>query len=369
MKKILIFFAAAIMLGYTLNCNGQSIRLFAGRYTEKNEKGMFVFDFNQTSGAVKLVSDADGGPSPSYFCISKKRNMVYAANEVMDYKGNKEGGLTALKYDPAKGILGKIKDMQVPYGGPCFISLSPAEDYVLMANYSSSSVTVVKLDAQGIPLAVIDSILFPVDEGKISHPHMIAFDPSGKRVYLTDLGFDRLVIYNFDNATGKLKQLENGIVKFTTGAGPRHFVFNTAGTKLYVICELNSTISVFDVDQKGMLKQLQTLSTLSGDFKDESFCADIHIGNSGEYLYGSNRGENTIVVFRIGTDGKLTLTGRTSCGGNWPRNFIIEPSGKFILVANQKSGDISVFKIDKKTGLPVAISQGYIISGPSCLKF
>jgi 6-phosphogluconolactonase len=273
-----------------------------------------------------------------------------------------------MKCNPQSGNIEKVKELLVPDGGPCFISLSPAEDYLLMASYSSSSIAVVKLDDKGIAERVTDTISFAVNDGKISHPHMISFDPAGKKVYLTDLGLDRIVIYDFDAVSGHLKQIENGIVNFPKGTGPRHFVFNPAGTKMYVICELNSTVSVIDVDTKGGLKLIQTLTTLDEGFKGESFCADIHLGNSGQYLYGSNRGENTIVVFRVGTDGKLSLQGRTSCGGNWPRNFVIDPSGKYLLVANQKSGNISFFKINEKTGIP-QYTEDYKLDTPACLKF
>ena len=173
-------------------------------------------------------------------------------DEVMTFKGLNAGGVTTMKYNAENGNISKVSDMPVPAGGPCYISLSPGEDYLLTANYSSSSVAVVKLDGNGIPKQVTDSVIFDVINGKISHPHMIAFGPAGKKVYLTDLGLDRIVIYDFDTSKGQLKQ--NAIVNLQKGSGPRHFVFNSAGTKMYVICELNSTISVFDVDSKGGLK-------------------------------------------------------------------------------------------------------------------
>jgi 6-phosphogluconolactonase len=330
---------------------------------------LFCFDLNREAGTFKLLSEAEAGPNPSYFCIAKKSGLIYAADEVMEFKGVKGGGVTTLKYNPQSGNIEKVKELLLPDGGPCFISLSPAEDYLLMASYSSSSIAVVKLDDKGITERVTDTISFAVNEGKVSHPHMISFDPEGKKVYLTDLGLDRIVIYDFDAGSGHLKQLENGIVNFPKGTGPRHFVFNSSGTKMYVICELNSTLSVFDVDLKGGLKLIQTLTTLDEGFKGESFCADVHLGISGQYLYGSNRGENTIVVFRIATDGKLSLHGRTSCGGNWPRNFVIDPSGKYLLVGNQKSGNISLFKIDPKSGIPVLSSGEYKLDAPACLKF
>ncbi len=354
---------------FSTSCYSQSIRLFAGKYTKTGEKGLYVFDVNREEGSFKLLSAADAGPNPSYFCISKKKGLIYAANEVMEFNGVRGGGVTTLSYDAKTGIVKRTKELLVPEGGPCFISLSPGEDFLFMANYSSSSIAVVKLDAKGIPEQVTDTISFRENEGKVSHPHMISFDPSGKKVYLTDLGLDRIVIYNFDAVAGHLKQIQNGIVNLPKGSGPRHFVFNAAGTKMYVICELNSTLSVFDVDTKGELRSIQTLSTLGEGFKGESFCADIHLGKSGEYLYGSNRGENTIVVFKVGSDGELAQAGRTSCGGNWPRNFVMDPSGKYILVGNEKSGNISLFKIDNKTGFPVISGKDYKLTTPACLKF
>jgi 6-phosphogluconolactonase len=368
MKKILLPIIVCVLLLITsISSFSQPIRLFAGRYTDTGGKGLYLFDLNRESGTFKELSEAEAGPNPSYFCISKKKGLIYAANEVMEFNGVNGGGVTALKYDPEKGSIEKIKDLLVPYGGPCFISITPDESYLLLANYSSSSITVVRLDANEIPDSVTDKISFPENEGKVSHPHMISFGPSGKKVYLTDLGLDRIVIYDLDYKTGKLSQ--SGILNFPKGTGPRHFVFNNSGTKMYVICELNSTISVLDVDKDGGLKLVQTLTTLAEDFKGESNCADIHLGKNEQFLYGSNRGENTIVTYKIEADGKLELAGRTSCGGDWPRNFVIDPTGKYLLTANQKSGNIVLYKIDQKSGLPVTTSKEFKIDSPVCLKF
>lgn len=369
MKKFIIVICVITGIMMLLNsCNTKPVRLFAGTYTDNSQKGLYVFDLNPGTGSFKLLSEADAGPNPSYFCISKKRNLIYAADEVMEFNGVKGGGVTALKYVPETGALVKVKDLLVPDGGPCFISLSPNEDFLLMANYSSSSIAVVKLDNDGLPERVTDSVNFGEKDGKASHPHMMTFDPAGKKVYLTDLGFDRVVIYDFDATSGHLNQIPGGVVNFQAGAGPRHFVFNSAGTMMYVICELNSTISVFDVTPGGELKQAQTLSTLGEDFTGENASADIHIGRDGKYLYGSNRGENTIVIFSIGSDGNLTLAGRVPCGGDWPRNFVIDPSGKYMLVGNEKSGNIALFKIDPKSGIP-EYRDDCKIETPSCLKF
>lgn len=369
MKKVsLLVITLLLLLILSTSCTSPVVRLFAGKYTEPGEKGFIVIDLNLEKGIFNQVSEADAGPNPTYFCMSKKRSLIYAANEVMEFNGVKGGGLTTLRYHDKTAVLEKVKDMVVPYGGPCYISLSPSEDYLLLANYSSSSVTVVKLDDEGIPERVTDSILFAEDTAKVSHPHMISFDPAAKRVYLTDLGLDRVVLYNFDNSTGSLEQIGN-VVTFPEGSGPRHFVFSSDGSKMYVICELNSTISLFDVDVSGGLTPIQSLTTLDEDYKGENACADIHIGNSGQYLYGSNRGENTIVTYRIGSDGKLALAGRTDCGGNWPRNFVIDPSGAYILVGNQNSGNIALFRINESTGIPVETNKDFKTTSPVCLKF
>jgi 6-phosphogluconolactonase len=368
-KSILVIPAILLMFMSSFPVTTAQVRLFAGAYTKGTDKGLFVFDLDAKKGTFKLVSSNDAGPNPSYFCISGKNGNIYAANEVMKFNGVRGGAVTALRYDAKTGVATKIGDLAVPNGGPAFICISPDDGYLFLANYSGGSVSVVKLDANGIPVKVTDTIVFKGGEGQKSHAHMVAFDPSGKRVYLTDLGLDRVVIYNFDAASGKLNQIPNGIAELPKGSGPRHFVFNADGSRLYVINELNSTIAFFSVNSSGELHQEQIVSTLREGFAGKSYCADIHFGKNDEYLYGSNRGENTIVTFKAGPDGKLTLAGHTSCGGEWPRNFVIDPSGKYLLVGNQNSGNISLFSIDKKTGLPVGPPKDYKIAAPVCLKF
>ncbi len=361
--------AALLMLMSSFSVSNAQIRFFAGCYTKDSQKGFMIFDLDRDKGTFKLISSNDAGPNPSYFCLSKKGGFIYAANEVMKFKGIKGGGVTALKYDAKTGVTTKIGDLAVPNGGPAFIAISPGDDYLFLANYSGGSVSVVKLDHNGIPVSVTDTIVYRGDGDAVSHAHMVAFDPSGKHVYLTDLGLDRVVIFDFDAVNGKLTQIPNGIAKLPKGSGPRHFVFNTDGSRLYVIDELNSTITFFNVNKNGELHLVQTVSTLRAGFDGKSYCADIHFGKNDKFLYGSNRGENTIVTFKVGPDGTLTLAGHTTCGGEWPRNFVIDPSGKLLLVGNQNSDNIALFSIDEKTGLPVGPSGDYKITAPVCLKF
>lgn len=343
--------------------------LFAGGFTKGDEKGLTLFEFNMRNGSLEMISESDVGPNPSYFCYSDKKSLLYTINEVMEFNGEFGGGLTTLQYDPESSQFTKKNEILTPYGGPCFISFSSDSSFLFIASYPNGSVAVVKLDENGIPLNVTDTILYDKKEPDNSHAHMILHDPACKFVYVTDLGLNKIYIYSFDPSSGKLNQLENGVVSLPIGSGPRHFAFNTEGSKLYLINEPGSTIMVYNVNGDGSLKLLQIAQTLKEGFVGRNACADIHIGKDGKFLYGSNRGENTIVVFKIAGNGILTLAGRVPCGGEWPRNFVIDPSGKFLLVGNQKTNEISVFKINKKTGMPEKVGENYPRNGIACLKF
>jgi 6-phosphogluconolactonase len=356
-----------LMLSVSHKTSGQSSRLLVGGYAEKGEKGLLIVDVDFAKGTFTTVSECDAGNNPSYFCISKKRSLIYAVNEVGRVDGVRAGGLTALRLDIKNGTAEKVKELAVPNGGPCYISLSPAEDFLLIANYGGGSVAVVKLDAGGIPSEVSDTIIFKGEDGLRSHAHMIAPGPDGKKIYLADLGFDRIAIYDLDQASGKL--INTGYAKLSKGSGPRHFTFGKDGAKMYVINELASTLSVFDVAKTGELNEIQTLSTLPEGFTGKSFCADIHLSKNGKFVYGSNRGHNSIVTYKIQPDGKVILAGHTSCGGEWPRNFVVDPSGKYLLVGNQNSNDIAVLKINRKTGVPGESLFGFKTKSPVCLKF
>jgi 6-phosphogluconolactonase len=337
--------------------------------TGSGENGINVYDFNSSDGVLKFLSASNAGPNPSYFCISEIRKHIYAVNEVSKFRGVTGGGLTTLCYTGNFENIKIMNEMPVPNGGPCFISITPENDFLLIANYAGGSVTVVKLDENGIPERVSDSIIYNGIGENHSHAHMISTDPAGKRIYATDLGLDRIMIYTLDKKTGKLIPFNEDGISLPPGTGPRHFVFNETGSRMYVIGELASTVSVLIVEQNGGLKLLQTISTRKEGTGVPNYCADIHIDKTGRFLYGSNRGENSIVTFRIEKNGELKLTGHTESGGDWPRNFIIDPSGKFILAANQKSGNISVFSINEKSGIPSMENQRTDLAAPVCLKF
>lgn len=364
MKSAKLLFLLIFLL--VASCRQDSQRLFVGGFTKGNENGMTVFDFDTKSGNLSLVSINDVGANPSYFCFSKKNNLFYVANEVNEFQGIKAGGLTTCRYDEKTGSFEKISEMAVPFGGPCYISLSPDSTHLFFANYPTGSIAVVKLNSDGLPEKVTDTVRYEKTAGKVSHAHMMMNDPSGQKIYVSDLGLDRLISYAFDEGSGKLSPIDT--LHVPEGFGPRHFTFNSDGSFLYVINELGSMLTVFSL--KGSDPELiQTLPTTRPGFRGESYCADIHFGRDGRYLYGSNRGENSIVVFEVLTDGTLKSAGHSTCGGNWPRNFALDPSGEFLLAGNQRSDSIAVFRIDQKTGIPEEPGAKYRVAAPACLKF
>lgn len=362
----IIFFTVFSIMSCSQNNTSHNIVLFAGGYTDSGEKGLVLFSFNDSTGNIKKMSEHDAGPNPSYFCYSSRRNLLYAVNETDEFMGSEGGGLTTLRYDSINGSLEKIKEMKVPYGGPCYISISPDSGYLFIANYPKGSVLVIRLDKEGFPGEITSDILYSKEKPDASHAHMITDDPSGKRIFLADLGLDRVIIYDFAVDSGQLNARDT--IKLPEKYGPRHFDFSSDGSRLYVLNELSSRLVVVSLSGKKP-EIIQDLKTVKDDFTGDNACGEIQTAKNGKYVYASNRGENSIVAYRILPGGTLELAGHSSCGGDWPRDFVISPSGKYMLIANQRSNDIAVFRIDERTGLPVDSPQKIRMKSPACLKF
>jgi 6-phosphogluconolactonase len=365
MKRLLLFYIPALLL--LISCTPQNgHRLFVGGFTRTGENGLTIYDFNGNTGELAHLAKFNAGPNPAYFCYSPDKKLLYVANEVMEFNGQFGGGLTTYIYDAENISIEKKHEMLIPYGGPCYISLSPDSSYLFLANYPNGSVVVVRLDDLGIPGTITDTILYNKSEPDASHAHMIMNDRDGDKIYVTDLGLDRIIRYDFDRTEGIL--IPGDTLRVPERYGPRHFDFSSDGSMLYVINELGSKLTVFSLEG-GRPELIQTLPTTREGFDRDNHCADIHISKDGKFLYGSNRGENSIVVFSVKADGTLELAGHTSCGGNWPRNFTLDPTGGYLLVGNQKSDSLAVFRLDRKTGMPVEPPVKYQVTAPACLKF
>lgn len=348
-----------------------SLKLYVGTYTSEGSEGIYQCSFNKESGDLILENTIKGIDNPSFLSISENRKYLYAVSRTTK-EVEKTGGFVVAYTIEKDGNL-KMLNKQVSNGfGPCHVNVSKDGKYAGIAAYFSGTTSLYPIDKNG-KLKVASSTI--INKGKSinkerqegPHAHSIQFSPFDNSVFSADLGTDQLNIFKLEK--DKLVPAQQPYVKMKAGAGPRHFQIHPNGKIIYVINELNSTISVL-LKSNNKWERVQDISTLPADFNGDSFCADIHISNDGKYLYGSNRGHNSIAIFSIDTKSNLIeFKGTVPVEGDWPRNFTLSPEGDFMLVANQKSGNISVFKINKKTGFPEYLNKEIKLPAPVCLEF
>jgi 6-phosphogluconolactonase len=309
---------------------------------------------------------------PSFLAVDSSRHL-YAANEGDVFVGKKSGAVTAFSIDGKSDELRQINQRTSEGSGPCHVALDNNGKFLLVANYGSGSVAVLPIQKDGRldqPSAVVEhkgsSVNPQRQEGP--HAHSIGVDPQNRFVLEADLGLDKLFVYRFDSDLGTLSELPPA--KLDPGSGPRHFVFGRNGGYVYVVNELASTITTLSFNREtGELKSLASVSTLPKGFSGSNTTAEIDIHPSGRFLYGSNRGHDSIVIFSINSDtGMLTYVGHQPSGGKTPRSFGIEPTGKYLLVANQDSNNIVVMRIDSKTGKLTPTGNQAQIGMPVCVK-
>jgi 6-phosphogluconolactonase len=349
--------------------------VFIGTYTEKEgsqSKGIYVYRMDSSSGELTFVSEAKGILNPSYLEIHPGRRSLYAVNELQSFGGREAGGVTALSIDPASAELNLLNAYSSQGEDPCYISIEQTGRFALVANYSGGNAAMLPIQPDGQVGPATDVVQH---SGSSVHPerqtapfvHSIVPDPTNRYAIVADLGADKLIIYEMDLENGKLKK--HAEVNVQPGAGPRHTIFHPNGKYLYLINELNSTLTAYRYNsEEGSLQELQTISTLPQDFKGENLCADLHI--YGNYLYGSNRKHDSIAWYVIDEDaGTLTYQGEVPSGGKEPRGFAIDPRGSFLLAAHERSDNVVIFRIDLATGKPLKTGQELHVSLPVCVKF
>ncbi len=363
MKKTLLL---GLLLVLGIGCSHEPEKkpmytLFVGTYTNGESEGIYSLQFNSETGKLDSLKLEAKIPNPSFLKISKDKQHLYAVQETEDFD-SLGGGISAFKVN--KGALELLNSMGTGGPGPCHISLS-GDGHLAVSNYSGGSVALYELKEDGsfgdAPQIIDHKVL---DTTRTPHAHMAQFTKDG--LFVADLGLD--AIKRYQSKDGNYVPSDQASLSFTDGAGPRHFTFGENG-KLYVINELNATISVFEKDSNGAYQEIQVVETLDPTYEGKNACADIHLSPDGRFLYGSNRGENTIVIFSVDdTSGKLNLVGRQSVHGNWPRNFSLDPTGNFLLVANKISSNVVVFKRDKAAGTLTYLTE-IEVPNPICLEF
>ena len=353
-------------------------RVYVGTYTggPSGSKGIYVFELNPNdlkSTPPRLAAET---PSPSFLAVAPDGRCVYAVNEVESFGGKKGGGVSAFAVDAASGALSALNDGTSGGGSPCHISLDKAGRNALVANYGGGSVAVLPIASDG-HFGEVSSFVQHEGSGgdparqKGPHAHSINLDPANAFAFVADLGLDKVLVYKFNPTAGTLTANDPPAAKVAPGAGPRHFAFRPDGKFAYVINELNSTVTAFAYDPaSGTLKEVETVSTLPKGFVGKNYPADVQVHPSGKFLFGSNRGHDSIVVYAIDPQsGKLAYVENEGEGVKNPRNFGIDPTGSLMLVANQDLDTIAVFRIDPATGALSPTRQTIRVPKPVCVKF
>jgi 6-phosphogluconolactonase len=368
---LLIFVICFANLVQGQSNNSKTSRLLIGTYTTSaTNDGIFVYDFDNNTAAVKLKSKISGVENPSYLTISRDGKFVYAVNEV------KDGGVSSFLFDNTSGELKFLNKVSSGGSGPCYVSVDDKNKYVFAGNYNSGSFAAIPLKDDGSLGAdpqFIQQDGSSINKGRQQGPHLhcTVLSPDNKYLLTSNLGTDKVGVYKFDitKVSQPLTPADPPFVSVIAGNGPRHITFHPNSKFAYLINEMSASIIVFDY-KDGKLTEKQSITMLSPDFKGKVGAADIHISADGKFLYGSNRGEaNEVVIYSIDKKGLLTYAGRQSCQGKGPRNFVIDPSGNFLLVANQDSNEIVFFKRDQITGMLTPTGDKIQISKPVCLKF
>jgi 6-phosphogluconolactonase len=344
-----------------------------GTYTEKTDsKGIYAFDFDSASGKLASKGIAAETPDPSFVVIHPNGKYAYAANE-----SGKKSTITAFELDAKSAKLTQLNQLPALGEDPCFLSFDKTGKYLFVANYSSGNVVVFPLLPDG-RLGEHTALL--TDQGTAGpnkerqegpHAHWIEVSADNRFVFVSDLGLDEILSYRFDSAKGTLTPNNPPFAKLASAAGPRHAAFSPGGKFLFVVSELNSTVTVFAYDSvNGTLKDLQVVSTVPTDFHGRNDTAEISVHPNGKWLFASNRGHDTIAVFAINPEkGTLQKTGELPTGGKEPRHFAIDPSGNFLLAENQNSNSIVVFRIDPGTGSIAPTGETASVPSPVCLAF
>jgi 6-phosphogluconolactonase len=366
---------------------------YAGTYNSPvdggagNGKGIYLFEMDSISGELTLVKLAAEARNPSWLALDPSGRYLYSVNEIADYEG-RGGSVSAYAVDSATGDLRLLNRVSSEGAGPAHLSVDASGKYVFVANYNGGSLAVLPI----LPSGELGSAAYvEQDKGFVGstralnapsgsfaisghdkpHAHMIQSDPGSRFVLHTDLGQDRIYVHSLDPATGRLNAVGNPpFVSLPSGDGPRHFVFHRNGKWLYSLQEEASNVVFFHFDPAtGSLVPQQTISTLPAHFSGTSFTSEILLSPDGRFLYAANRLHDTIAVFSLNQDGRLTYVGEASTEGDYPRHLSIDPSGAFLYACNQRSDDITCFRIDRKTGMPIFTGQYTGIGSPTCIVF
>ncbi|MFC7063371.1 lactonase family protein [Halobacillus seohaensis] len=339
---------------------------YVGTYTKQDSKGVYQFTLdtdNKEISDVKLAAELE---NPTYVTVGDDQKNLYAAT-----KEEENGGVTAFSINGETGELTKLNSQTSAGSPPCHVSVDHQTSNVVTANYHTTKIVSYLTNDDG-SLNPATSVMEhegsgPHERQEKPHMHFAGFTPEEKYVIAIDLGSDRVITYAADH--GKLNQAQ--VLKTNPGSGPRHITFHPNKKFAYIMTELSSEVLVLHYDEKdGSFTEQQSISTIPEDFNETNDGSAIHISSDGQYVYAGNRGHNTIAVYKVDQDsGQLTFIEWTSTEGNWPRDFVLDPSEEFLIATNQKSNTMTLYERDKSTGILSLIQSGVHVPEPVCVKF
>ncbi len=382
-RRNFIRFSSLSLLTCFLSCNGEEMLninnkkmfLFIGSYATAEEKGIHIYQMDRLTGNLEFASSINGVENPSYLVVSPDHNFLYAVNEVTGFQGQAWGTVSSFGIALKSQTLKFLNKKSSQGAHPCYIAIDKQGRFVLLANYTGGNVAVLPIENNG-QLGDATSVMqhqgasINPQRQAGPHAHSITLTLDNRFALAADLGIDKILNYQFDSNNGKLTPNTSNSVTTKPGAGPRHLAVHPTGLFIYAINELNSTLTGFSFNpESGKMQILQTVSTLPAGYSLANSGADIHIAPNGNFLYASNRGHDSIAIFKIDQkSGLLELAGHEPTQGKKPRNFVIDPTGKFLLVANQDSNNIVVFGIEENTGKLKATGTMIQVPKPVCLQ-
>lgn len=376
--QLLMFPGLTLASGAAANAASSSSPelLYIGTYTGAKSKGIYIAPFDPKTGKLGSPELAAESPNPTFLALDAKRPVLYAANEIENFGGQRVGAISAFAIDPGSGKLTLLNQQPSGGGGPCHLTVDHSGKCVLTANYGSGSVAALPLEAEGrlrAPSVSIQHHGSSVNRQRQAgpHAHFIMPDPANRFALACDLGLDKVLVYRLAPAEAMLTPADPAFASVKPGAGPRHLAFHPNGRFVYLLNEMGCTLDVFSYDTKrGALTELQTISTLPEDFKGANTCAEVQVHPSGKFVYASNRGDNSIAVFAANKqDGKVAFVQRVPTQGRTPRHFALDPSGQWLLAENQDSDSIVIFQVDVQTGRLTPTGQKVEVGAPVCIVF
>jgi 6-phosphogluconolactonase (cycloisomerase 2 family) len=352
-----------------------------------NGKGIHLFRVNRETGALTTAGVHEMGTSPSALAFDASKARLYSANET-DFVGDKEAGsVTTFAVDGATGALKLMNTMSSGGKGPAHLTVHPSGKHVLVANYFGGSIAVLPIQPDG---SLGEATDVKVDSGAVgpskapnaapgsfafsghdqAHAHMIEADPSGRFVLHVDLGLDKIFVWKFDVATGKLSPAEQPFVSLPPGDGPRHFAFHSNGRWFYSIQEEGSTVALFDyAAETGKLTHRQTISSLPPGYAGSNFCSEIMVSQDGRFVYAGNRLHDSVGIFAVGANGELSFVADEWTRGNYPRSFNFDPSHQFFYICNQRADHVTAFRVEKESGKLQFTGHFTPVGNPSIIVF